>query len=125
MIKDKLKVISTWNCNFKPEVGIGVTELLYTDREVYTIINVSKSGKVITIQEDECTLLNQDELEFHVGGFAAHCSNQSQQRWECKPNPNGKIMKASLRKDGIFRIKGCTSSGKLVEGRHKFHDFNF
>lgn len=126
MTKDKLLIKSPWDFNFKPKVGMGVTELLYSDRHSYTIIKVSPSGKTITIQRDKCTLLNRDDLEFHVGGFCAHCSNQSQQRWWCGPDPDSDDIRiASLRKDGTWRLKGCKTAGQLIEGRHEFFDYNF
>ena len=36
-----------------PEVGMGATQLMWTDRSAGTIIEVSKSGKKLVFQRDE------------------------------------------------------------------------
>lgn len=40
----------------KPEVGMGATLLLYTDRHAYTIVRVSDSGKTFWMTRDKTTL---------------------------------------------------------------------
>ena len=40
----------------RPEVGDGATVFYWTDSEAYTIIDISESGKVITIQRDKALL---------------------------------------------------------------------
>ncbi len=108
-------------------VGDGATVVLYSDRHAYTVVAVSKSGKTITLQRDKATLLNSagsgepDALVFEPGGFAGHTSGV--QRWAYEEDEDGKTIKASLRKDGRWRV---SKSGERVKpGRHEHYDFNF
>jgi len=41
------------NDHDKPEVGMGATELLYSDRHAYTISRVSESGKTFWMKRDK------------------------------------------------------------------------
>lgn len=110
----------------EPAVGMGATEHGWSQSYAYTIIAVSASGKTITLQRDKTTLLNKDELEFHPGGFAAHCSNQHVQRYSYERDPEGVVRKATLRKDGVFRMKGHRNSGRVtINLRREFYDYNF
>lgn len=108
-------------------IGDGVTVLRYSDREAFTVIDVARSGKRITIQRDEAILLNgigsgkDDALVCHAGGFAGHVSGT--QRYEYNQDKNGYTRKASLRKDGTWRI--CNDGARVVPGRNEFYDYNF
>ena len=42
----------------RPEVGMGATELCYSDRHPFTIVKVWPSGKTIEVQEDRATRLD-------------------------------------------------------------------
>ncbi len=95
----------------------------YSDVIPYEVIAISPSGSQITLREMAVTLDPEWKPEFKVGGFIAHCENQSDQKWIITPNPDGFVMKAHKRKDGSFHS---------VYGRHlmsdapqKFHDYNF
>lgn len=103
------------------KVGDGATLIGYSQRYAYTII--ARTEKVITIQRDKTKLLNGDDLVFHVGGFAAHCSNQNIQEYEYTADPEGLIQKISRRKDGTYRVQ--KSSEIAVSGRSEFYDYNF
>ena len=111
-----------------PQIGDGATLHGYSDRKAATVIKISKSGKTVWVQEDKAKLLNgagsgePDALEFEPGGFVGHTSGT--QRWDCKPNPEGAVYRAFLRKNGNWRI---TSSGMRATfaGRHHHYDFNF
>lgn len=115
------------------EVGDGLTIPGYTDAYAGTIIK--KTAKTITVQEDDAELLNGDKLEFHVGGFSAHCSNQWAQEYRYNPNPNGRTFKVTRRSytdhEGFERVAwvqaGTRSQGarRAYPGRNKFHDYNF
>lgn len=117
----------------KPEVGMGATLTIWTDREAYTIIAVSASGKQITMQKDRTTLLNpvgsdqEDALRFSPGGFVGHTSGV--QRHSYEHDATGKIVKASLRKNGRWKVAGhpANSPGMSVQigKRSEHYDFNF
>ena len=110
-----------------PEVGMPATVHWYTDSSPCTVIKVSASGKTIWLQEDDAKLLNPEDLEFHPGGFAAHCSNQHVQKYEYTPNPQGCVYKATLRKNGHYVRAGSPAHAKNVTlgTRFKYYDYNF
>jgi hypothetical protein len=115
-------------------VGDGVSVSVWTDVEAYTIIK--KTPKTIWLRSDNAVLINREQLVFHTGGFAAHCSNQRDQRYTYEPDPEGIEIKITLRhwtdEDGNERRKWKKANNRTFEaggnayaGRRKFHDFNF
>jgi hypothetical protein len=104
-----------------PSFGQGATICHYSDRTACTIVEVSPSAKTITLQPDHAEL-DHWKPEMIPGGFAAHCTNNSTQRYRYARNAKAPIVKARLRKDGRYR----TPAGeRVIEGRHHFHDYNF
>ena len=102
------------------EVGDGVTLCLYSDAHAYTVI--AKTAKTITIQRDKATLSPDFKPEFIPGGFAAHCTNQDEQKWSYERDPNGDVLKCRWsEKRGMFVYKGC----QIRNGRHEYYDYNF
>jgi hypothetical protein len=87
---------------------------------------VSKvTSKTVTVRESQATLHPDWNPEFDVGGFAAHCTNQHDQRWEYSDDPNGRLNKFTYRsKSEKFMMVGCNTS-VLYGGWRKFHDYNF
>lgn len=110
------------------KVGDGATKLMYSDRQAFTVIEVSKSGRRIKLQRDNAILLNsvtsneRDKLDFQPGGFVGHTSGV--QRYKYKRNTGGTIIEASLRKTGKWIQKGCKAT-EVVSGRHEHYDYNF
>ena len=102
-------------------VGDGVTVCYWTDRNAGTVIK--RTAKSLTIQQDKATLVPEFKPNFIVGGFAAHCTNQSEQKYTYAPNPDGRIFKAywSEKKKGFYADK-CL---RVIAGRHEFYDYNF
>lgn len=64
------------------------------------------------------------ELEFHVGGFAAHCSNQREQKWIIKSNLENPVRRIRLDKNGTWKDTHRTKYA-LANEPHKFYDYNF
>jgi hypothetical protein len=115
-------------------IGDGVSVSVWTDVDAYTV--VKKTATTITLRADTATLLNRDELRFSVGGFAAHCDNQADQRYSYAANPDGREIKISLRRwadeEGNERrtwkrvgTKTFEQGGNAYAGRRAFRDFNF
>lgn len=104
------------------EVGMGATVHFYSDAHAYTIIKVSKSKKQITIQRDTATLSKDFKPEFIVGGFAGHCTNQSEQTYTYERNEDGEVyvFRWSEKKQR-YVYKHLNLSG----GRRQFYDYNF
>jgi len=116
------------------KVGDGVTVSSYSDAHAYTIIK--RTAKTIVLQEDDAELQNGGALKFHVGGFAAHCSNQRVQEYTYTPNTEAGTVKITRREftdyDGNTRIewrrvgtKRGQRGGTARCGRAKFYDYNF
>src|SRR5262245_17766332 len=89
-----------------PEVGMGATIYLWSDRLPGTITKVSPSGKTIEITEDEVTT-----WENHYGKeFAA--------------NPNGRTFTARLKPNGTWRTLK-SSNGVSLGNRAAYRDPSF
>jgi len=113
----------------KPEIGMGATEIRFSDCCSYTVIAISPSGKIIKLQRDTATLLNginsgePDALKCTPGGFAAHV--EGLQRYTYARNTQGIIKKATLRKDGKYGMKGSSRSNVRIGIRNEYYDYNF
>lgn len=92
-----------------PVVGMGVTLLSWTDRYPGTIVEVSKSGKSITIQEDFADRIDSNGM--------SEC-----QDYTYRPNPDAPKVVYRLNKRGQWAHKGQ----KLRIGeRERYYDFSF
>lgn len=95
----------------KPEVGMGITICQYTDRKAGTITRVSTSGKTFWFKYDIAKRIDNYGM--------SDC-----QDYEYTEDPNSWEQKASLRKDGCFRVKS-TGYYVALNRRDAFHDFSF
>lgn len=92
-----------------PEIGMGVTEICWTDRHAGTIISVSASGKSFKWQRD--TAIRTDN-----GGMT------DAQTYEYQPDPKGYIKTARIHKNGKYYTDGRVIQ---VGGRSEYYDFGF
>lgn len=98
-----------------PEVGMGATVLMWTDRHAATITEVSKSGKAITIQRD-------------VAKRTDNLGMSDAQSYEYTPNPDADKQVFTLRKNGAWVRKGQSMKNgeRLGIGyRNEYYDFSF
>ena len=108
------------------KVGDGATVLCFSDRHAYTITRI-ESKRLIHIQRDKAKLLNginsgePDALHSEPGGFCGHTSGV--QRYEYTRSPGSVIKRATLRKDGKWRLSNDVR--EIVAGRDEHYDFNF
>ena len=109
--------------NRELDVGDGATLCLYSDRHACTVIK--KTAKTITVQRDKATLDPTFKPEWIVGGFAAHCTNQNEQKWNYERDPNGEITKCYWSEKLGRYTTGGDQSIKVSPGRHEFYDYNF
>ena len=79
-----------------PAVGMGATLGVGSDRYPYTIIEVSASGKSITIQEDDAIRMDKN------GPYT------EMQTYSFAPNKNGGTYVARLNEHGRWRVGGPT-----------------
>jgi len=95
----------------KPELEMGATILHWSDRTPATIIAITPSGKTITLRADNAIRTDNN-------GFS------ESQSYEYEPDPNGTIYRATLRKDGMYRL--VNGKSRVVLGsRRKYHDYSF
>ena len=98
-------------------VGKYINQVLWSD--------VSPVGKIVGIKGKTKVLIqpvtagkNLTEMQFVVGGFAGHCTNQNEQRYEFYEE--GEVFETPL---SNFRMKAMFWS--IDEAPHKYHDYNF
>jgi hypothetical protein len=100
----------------KPEVGMGATEVIWTDRHASTVIFVSSNGKTVRVQQDKAT---------RVDGRGMSDS----QTYEFERDPYGRITVYTLRKNGVWKRQGSPMNergGYAYFGhRSEYYDFSF
>lgn len=95
----------------QPEIGMGVTICMWSDRHAGTIVGMSRSGHRLAVQEDTATM---------IGGSAM--SESQEYRYE--RNPDARIQVFTRRKDGSYRELGG-STGLLLGYREEYRDPTF
>lgn len=96
-----------------PQVGMGATELWYSDRYAYTVIQVVSSRKIV-VQRDRAVRTDNNGM-----------SDAQSYRYEA--DPNGKTHTLTLRKDGHWRRLGDGKNGNvfMIGGRDEHHDYSY
>lgn len=93
----------------QPEVGMGATLLMWSDRYPFTVVKVSPSGKTLWAQEDEAVRVDSNGMS-------------DSQAYTFKPNPDARTLRFSLRKSGQWR----GPAGRLALGyRSRYYDYSF
>jgi len=91
-----------------PVVGMGATNMLWSDRHAYTVIAVSASGKTIKVQRDKAIRVDGNGMS-------------ESQDYTYETDPTGTIRIVRLTKRG-WRAKGS----KFTLGmRMEYHDYSF
>ena len=99
----------------------------YANHIGWSDVNPYEIVKVISDKTIEIRLMDSKKLpwkaEWVEGGFAGHCTNQKDQKWDIVSNKDVPTVRARLRKDGYYH----SSHGKhlLGEEPRKFYDYNF
>jgi hypothetical protein len=97
--------------NTEAAVGVGVTEIMWTDRRAGTIIEVKRNGRTLVVQYDEA-------IRTDANGMS------DAQSYRFERNTDAATREFTLRKDGTYRVKG--GSGRLILGvRDAYHDYSF
>ena len=101
------------NGSTTPEVGMGATELSYTDRHAGTVVEV-RSPTTLVFQADKVTRTDTNGM--------SEC-----QSYSYEPNPAGAKVVYTLRRNGKWVQKGASMNGPaLALGvRREYHDFSF
>ena len=98
-----------------PEVGMGATMLMWSDRHAATILEVTDNGKSLTVQRDKA--IRTDE----------HGMSDSQS-YRYESDPEGAVHTFTLRKNGRWVRKGepiRDGMGLIVGHRQEYYDFSF
>lgn len=101
--------------NIQELVGKYVNQVLYTDVNPIGKI-VGTRGKTILIIKQIVADQQTTKLDFEVGGFSAHCSNQYAQKWTFKELDETIELKYS---NNVFEFKSIDDQPR------KFYDYNF
>lgn len=99
----------------KPEVGMGCTILMYSDRYAGTIVSVADNGKMVAMQRDKAERVDDNGM------------SESQQ-YKYMPNPEADIRYFTLRKNGAFVEMGkdLHSGTQLRIGdRKQYRDYSY
>lgn|SRR5574337_164337 len=94
-----------------PSVGMGATIRVGSDSYPTTIIQITRNGKRIVIQEDNAIRTDNNGLS-------------ELQEYTYQTNPNGAIYIATLRKDGRYRLQG-EQTPVYIGVRRKYYDPSF
>lgn len=97
-----------------PEVGMGATELLASDRHAGTIIAISHDGRQLTFQRDTAKRTDSNGMS-------------DAQSYEYTPSPRSQKRAYTRRKNGQWCLKG-TEMGRAVLAvgyRREYHDYSF
>ena len=97
-----------------PEIGMGVTELCWSDRNPYTVVGIVNS-KTLIVQKDDYVRNDNNGMS-------------DMQDYTYIQNPNNHTVTITLRKNGSWVTQGqpMKNGAKWYVGnRQKYHDFTF
>ena len=95
----------------------------YSDVNPFEVVRIV-SDKTIEIRRMDTEKDESVKLEFHVGGFSAHCSNQRDQKWIITSQPDASVIRIRLSKNKGWR----DANGQryvLADAPIKYYDYNF
>lgn len=95
----------------EPEIEMGATLIMWSDRHAGTIIGVSKTGHRIEWQRDKAT---------RTDGLGM----TDAQQYSYERNRHAAVETFTRRKDGSYRIRGGTSR-LVLNVRNEYHDYSF
>ena len=81
------------------------------------------SEKTVEIRQMDAERDPNWKPEWVSGGFAGHCTNQHTQKWIYSSNPEYKVIRMRLRKDG--RWYSAYGRHALSNEPRMFYDYNF
>ena len=110
---------------FDPQIGDQAAVCYFSDVQPCTVIKRTK--KFVTVQMDDYKLNKDSKPEIIAGGFAGHCTNQRELKYDITRNENGSTMKFGLRQNGRWCQCGdsCSNPTSLSKGWRAFYDYNF
>jgi len=95
----------------------------YSDIEPFEVVRVV-SAKCLEIREMDAVIDPTWKPEWVVGGFAGRCVNQNEQQWNISSNPENRVIRIRLQKNGNW--KSASGSRFALNDRPvRFYDYNF
>ena len=94
----------------------------YSDVYPFEVVKVI-SDKTIEVREMDAERDESVKLEWVAGGFAGHCVNQRDQKWNITSNPENRVIRIRLGKQG-WKDKHGRKFG-LSDKPTRFYDYNF
>jgi hypothetical protein len=94
----------------------------YSDVNPFEIVR-KVSDKTIEIREMNAVRDESVKMEFDVGGFSAHCTNQRDQKWIFSSDETAPIIRIRCNVRGWQDKHG--RQFRLSEKPMKFYDYNF
>lgn len=102
-------------------------EKIGSDSYPYELVN-EVSDKTVEIRRMKSTIDPEWKPEFHVGGFAAHCSNQFTQKWIYESDEDAPLIRIRKKKNQP-RLQTVWGKGGRIfyesDSPYRFHDYNF
>lgn len=97
-----------------PSVGDPATLCMWTDRRPLTVTYVSSTGLTLELREDDAKRIDNNGMS-------------ESQEYEYTFNPNGRLIKARLCKDGKYhQMPGGVRADVVRIGiKNKYHDYSF
>jgi hypothetical protein len=103
------------DCKYANHVG-------YSDVDPYEIVRVV-SDITIEVREMKAVRDESVKMEFVAGGFAGHCVNQREQKWNISSDESAPVFRLRLGKGGWKDKHGRKFA--LSNEPVKFYDYNF
>lgn len=96
-----------------PEVGMGVTECMWSDRHAYTIVRVV-NAKTIVVRRDKAVRTDKNGIS-------------ESQTYSYEEDPTGTERTVTLRKNGRWVTKGesMNGTGWMIGSREEYEDPSF
>lgn len=94
-----------------PEVGMGGTLLMWTDRHAVTVTRVSASGKTLWFKQDKATRTDDNGMS-------------ESQRYSYEADPDARERKATLRKNGAW-VESRAGTRLRLGDRNEYRDYSF
>jgi len=106
-----------------------LTKTGYSQSYPFKVVGQSASGKTLHLKPVKVARDPEWQPEMHPGGFAAHCSNQSDQTWLYDGvEDDAPVTKVRLKKSrygGSDLLWGSKYSEFIAGGAVYFYDYNF
>lgn len=102
----------------------------YTDIRPGTVVDVRRNGTEVHVRSDSFKLAEGQKPAFVSGGFAGHCTNQSELVYDIAEDPQGSVEVFTLRNwrgRYCWTVKGQAPNGyqAVSAGWRAFYDYNF